>query len=87
MLTHIMKTTLEIEDQLLIQAKTVAAQRRTTLRAIVEHALRREVQTEVPDQGSFIAYSKEGIPYYKGKDDGRVVTSEQIYQLMEEEGI
>lgn len=38
-----MKTTLDLDDALLAQAKIVAAKRRTTLKAIVEHALRREL--------------------------------------------
>jgi Bacterial antitoxin of type II TA system, VapB len=38
-----MKTTLELDDSLLREAKGVAAQRGTTLKAIIEHALRREV--------------------------------------------
>jgi hypothetical protein len=42
MLAH-MKTTLDLDDALLIEAKAVAARRRTTLRAMVEHALRREL--------------------------------------------
>lgn len=42
-----MKTTLEIDDDLLVEAKVVAARRRTTLRAIVEHALRRELSPVV----------------------------------------
>lgn len=41
-MTH-MKTTLDLDDDLLIEAKAVAARRRTTLRAMVEHALRREL--------------------------------------------
>ncbi len=43
-----MKTTLDLPDDLLIEAKAVAARRRTTLKAIVEHALRREIQTPGP---------------------------------------
>jgi hypothetical protein len=39
-----MKTTLDLPEDLLIEAKTVAAQRRTTLKAIVENALRRELR-------------------------------------------
>lgn len=38
-----MKTTLELDDALLREAKGVAAQRGTTLKAIIEHALRREL--------------------------------------------
>ncbi len=38
-----MKTTLELDDTLLRQAAIVAAKRGTTLNAIMEHALRREL--------------------------------------------
>jgi len=52
-----MKTTLELPDDLLIEAKTVALQRRTTLKALIEHALRRELSPASaeanPDPGQF----------------------------------
>ncbi len=38
-----MKTTLELPDDLLMEAKAVAARRRTTLKAMIERALRREL--------------------------------------------
>lgn len=38
-----MKTTLELPDALLLEAKAVALRQRTTLRAIIERALRREL--------------------------------------------
>ena len=38
-----MKTTLDLPDDLLIEAKALAARRKTTLRAMMEHALRREI--------------------------------------------
>lgn len=44
-----MKTTLDLEDALLTQAKALAALRRTTLKAIVEHALRRELSPKPED--------------------------------------
>jgi hypothetical protein len=39
-----MKTTLDLSDELLMEAKSMAVRRRTTLKALVEHALRREIQ-------------------------------------------
>ena len=42
MMAH-MKTTIELPDDLLIEAKAVAARRRTTLKAMITHALRREI--------------------------------------------
>jgi hypothetical protein len=48
-MTHIVKTTLDLPDELLIEAKAAAARRRTTLRAIVERALRRELAPAAAD--------------------------------------
>ena len=42
MVTH-MKTTIDLADALLIEAKQVAAQEGTTLRSVLEEALRREL--------------------------------------------
>jgi hypothetical protein len=47
-----MKTTLDISDSLLHQAKKLAARERTTLRALVEKGLR-QVMTEKQRRGSF----------------------------------
>ena len=51
-----MKTTLDLDDELLAEAKAIAARRRTTLKAIIEHALRREIQPaepKNPDPGKY----------------------------------
>ena len=44
-----MKTTVELPDELMIEVKTAAAVRRTTIREIVERALRRELLDPQPD--------------------------------------
>ena len=41
-----MKTTIDIADPLLRRAKQLAARRRTTLKAVIEEALRRSLQEE-----------------------------------------
>ena len=57
-----MKTTLDLDDDLLIEAKAVAARRRTTLRAMVEHALRRELApTGFGERGS-LSDATSGLP-------------------------
>jgi hypothetical protein len=43
-----MKTTIELPDALLIQAKQFAAGRRTTLRALMERGLRHELKQAAP---------------------------------------
>jgi hypothetical protein len=50
--TH-MKTTIEISDALLEEAKRVARERGTTLRAVLEAALRREVAAPAEPRKKF----------------------------------
>lgn len=82
-----MKTTLELPDDLLIEAKAVAAQRRTTLRAIIEHALRREIQA--PEQTSLETdsrYEKNELGFFvlKKRPGAPAVTTETIRHLQEQ---
>jgi hypothetical protein len=43
-----MKTTVEIPDDLLVEAKKHAAEHRTTIRALIERGLRRELGSQRP---------------------------------------
>lgn len=86
--TH-MKTTLDLPDNLLIEAKTTAARRRTTLRAIIEHALRRELGELASSrrvQESPTELNAYGFPVLKRdkKIKGRL-TSEMVYELQDQE--
>lgn len=86
-MTH-MKTTIELPDELLMEAKAVAARRRITLKAMIEHALKREIrfpEGASPADPSF-EVNEYGFPTFK-KKGGQVVTSEMIYEMMEELGI
>ena len=82
-----MKTTLELPDALLIEAKTMAARRRTTLKALIESALRRELSPAIPlskDAGALIELGPNDLPRLRSR--GVRVTSESVYQMLEEEG-
>jgi len=81
-----MKTTLDLDDDLLMKARSVALQRRTTLEAIVEHALRRELapspEIANPDPEKF-EVGRLGILRLKRRP-GETVTSEMIQSIEDE---
>lgn len=84
-----MKTTMDIDDSLLIAAKAIAVRRRTTLKAVVEHALRREIEPVGcgrSDSERCYEVNERGMPYLKS-EGGKQVTSAMVYDLMDEEGI
>lgn len=74
-----MKTTLDLPDDLLIEAKSLAARRKTTLKAIVEHALRREIQPasqgENPDPDK---YEVGPFGILSLRRSGQRMTTEQV---------
>ncbi len=80
-----MKTTLDLPDDLLIEAKTLATRRKTTLRAIVESALRREIrpaaEMENPDPEKFDV-DPLGFLVLKRKP-GETITLEQIQAIQQ----
>ena len=82
-----MKTTLDLDDALLIEAKTVAAKRRTTLKAIVESALRREIrptaEMDNPDPDEF-EIGPLGFLVIKRRPGVPSVTSEMIRAIQDE---
>lgn len=81
-----MKTTLDLDDDLLIEAKTVAARRRTTLKAVVESALRRELrpsaEMENPDPDKFDV-DPLGFLVLKRRP-GETIKLEQIQAIQQE---
>jgi hypothetical protein len=82
-----MKTTLELPDDLYAEAKVAAAKRNTTFRAIVEHALRREIGERNSEESPYYSIGPDGIPRIRRKPgSGKVrVTSALVRALMEEE--
>ena len=84
-----MKTTIELPDELLVEAKAVAAKRRITLKAMIEHALKREIrfpETSASNEDRPFEVNEHGFPTFKKTGD-QSITSEIIYDMMEELGI
>ncbi|NBV34919.1 MAG: hypothetical protein EBR81_14305 [Proteobacteria bacterium] len=75
-----MKTTVELDDALFTEAKAMAVKRRTTLKAIIEHALRRELapapEINNPDPEMF-EVGPLGFLVLKRRS-GETITLEQI---------
>lgn len=82
-----MKTTIELPDDLLIRAKAVAAKRHTTLKSVLEHALRREIHEEetTPEAAEIFTLNEHGFPVLRRPAIGKPrITSEMIYRMQEE---
>lgn len=79
-----MKTTLDLPDELLIEAKAVAARRRTTLKAMIEHALRREIALALAlDEDSSFEMNELGMLVLKRRE-GTGIILEQIAAIQRE---
>lgn len=84
-----MKTTLELPDDLFVEAKAVAARRRITLKTLFTKALERELRP-LPAQSSSPNFQldEHGWPVLKRSNaDESVVTNDFINDLREREGI
>jgi hypothetical protein len=84
-----MKTTLELPDDLLIEAKATAARRRITLRELFTRALERDLRPRhAPVQEDHFTIDEDGWPMLKRSPDSTVVvTNEFVRELMDKEGI
>jgi hypothetical protein len=89
-----MKTTIDLPDSLLYQAKVAAARRRTTLKDLVVEGLERVIQSptasvvapaSAPADDAFFATDVYGVPVLKCR--GVKVTNALIEKFREEEGV
>jgi Family of unknown function (DUF6364) len=64
-----MKTTLNINDRLLADAKALAAQQRTSLTRLIEEGLQLRLRTKAPDRAG---RGRARVPVFKGR--GGLVT-------------
>jgi hypothetical protein len=80
-----MKITLDLPDDLLIEVRDIAARRGTTLREMVTHALRREIQLPKGRPDELNEGSQDGLPAEKSQhsnDPLHGVTLETILRTM-----
>lgn len=79
-----MRTTLDIDDDVLLAAKEIAARERKTAGKILSEIFRRGIQSADVRPGPPHVL-KNGIPILPSR--GEVVTTDRIQRIMEEEGI
>ncbi|MBU6170390.1 MAG: hypothetical protein KGQ87_02715 [Verrucomicrobia bacterium] len=84
-----MRTTLDIDDDVLFAAKEIAAKERKTAGKILSDFFRRGIQSDGANASGLEPgrpfVFKNGIPILPSR--GELVTTEQIQRIMEEEGI
>ncbi|OPZ25967.1 MAG: hypothetical protein BWZ02_02226 [Lentisphaerae bacterium ADurb.BinA184] len=80
-----MKTTIELPDRLFRLAKRTALRRRTTLKALMTHALQREVGLNSGDEAAAATFvvDRDGLPHLPAR--GVRVTNDLVGRLLEEE--
>ena len=79
-----MRTTIDLDEGLLRKAKFLARQNRTTLKAVVENALRRELNSTpviAPEDQDCFEIGALGLPVLKRRPGTKRVTLEQIRSL------
>lgn len=74
-----MRTTLEIDDDVLNAAKELAALRKTTAGKVLSDLARRGLRRERADAGE-----RNGVPLLPSREDARPVSSEDVARLLDE---
>jgi len=75
-----MRTTLEIEDEILLTVKAIAQQRKTTAGDVVSSLLRESLAPK-----DFKVEYRNGVPLLPRRPHGPVVTAEMIDRLADED--
>ncbi len=79
-----MKISLELPDDLLLEAKAADHRRRTTLKSVIEHVLRREIGLDQPETAAPDRHFKIGalgLPVLKGT--GQKMNIEDFQKVVE----
>lgn len=75
-----MKTTLELPDALLAEAKSMALRRRTTLKALFTRALERELRGEADAPQQRFVVDESGWPVLRRAAQNTAVVTDQFIQ-------
>ena len=75
-----MRTTLEIEDEILLTVKAIAQQRKTTAGDVVSSLLRESLAPK-----NFKLEYRNGVPLLPRRPHGPVVTAELVNRLADED--
>lgn len=76
----VVRTTLDIDDELLLTVKQMAEQRKTTAGRIVSALLRESLQPR-----PFELEYRNGVPMLPRRPNGPVVTTELVNRLLDED--
>jgi hypothetical protein len=75
-----MRTTLDIDDELLLMVKQIAQQRKMTAGSVVSSLLRESLQPK-----NFTPEYRNGVPLLPRSPNGPVVTTELVNRLRDED--
>jgi hypothetical protein len=75
-----MRTTLDLEEELLLAVKEIAKQRRTTASHVVSILIRESLQPQTLK----LEY-RDGVPVLPRRPNGPVITSELVNRLRDED--
>jgi hypothetical protein len=74
------RTTLDIEDEILLTVKQIAHQRKTSAGSVVSSLLRESLQPK-----SFAIEYRDGVPMLPRRSNAPIVTSELVNRLLNED--
>jgi predicted methyltransferase len=83
----LMRTTLDIEDDVLLAAKELARRGGTTAGRVISHLLRQALTQSTPSTTSSTSVPVTVHGFRPFPSRGKVVTNEQVDQLRDEEGV
>jgi hypothetical protein len=76
----IMRTTLDIDDEILLTVKQIAQQQKTTAGSVVSRLLRESLEPK-----SFAIEYRDGVPVLPRRPNAPVVTTELVNRLLNED--